>query len=174
MPLSGRSASRLGALNARGVNITIDPKGFEYAAANLDQTGGRMADLRPGFEKVMDVLESAEAQHFTKLGGKFVRTGDVRASLTLENADGAIRRAHMQEMEFGSSIWYSVFLRADRKKPRKRKGKQYGLSKRGRPLPPGPENVTKKGRASAVLVFPTAARREANEILMDHIMGRLV
>jgi hypothetical protein len=113
-------------------------------AQKLYEMGRRAINAKPAFEKVLDIAEAGQRRHFSRLGGRYVDTGALRASLTQPHANGAIREAHADEVEFGTSIYYARFLN----KP--------GTSRR------------KKG-SSAVLVLQPKAKREAGQALMDYI-----
>lgn len=100
---------------ARGLNFSIQAIGVDQTERRLNAVERRMRDARPAFEKVARILESGEQRHFNSLKGRYVDTGALKASLTQPNANGAIRKAHRDELEFGTSIFYARFLRRKKK-----------------------------------------------------------
>lgn len=114
-------------------------------------------------EAEFDVLEQSEETLFASFGDPtYVRTGDLKASLTQRNAAGAIRNAHfggrysvtIPGIEFGTSIWYAKFQR----RIGGPSGKPRGRKRYGRNL---------------VLRITPASRRAAVALVREHIMGRL-
>jgi hypothetical protein len=81
------------------------------AIAKLEGIEQRILDHEPAFDEVMSVLERSEERLFDAWNGRYVDTGATKASLTQPDADGAIREAHAQSAEFGTSIPYTVYLR---------------------------------------------------------------
>jgi hypothetical protein len=61
------------------------------------------------FGSVMRAMESEERSVFERYGGKYVDSGDLRASLTSVAASGAIRILTPWGGVFGSSVWYGKF-----------------------------------------------------------------
>jgi hypothetical protein len=99
----------------RGLHFAIDVIGSGPFVSKLDRIRGRMENLEDVFEKAFRIWEAGEARHFGGLGGRYVRTGALRDSLTQPNANGAIREAHAQEAVFGSSVFYAKFQRRNKK-----------------------------------------------------------
>jgi hypothetical protein len=62
----------------------------------------------PGLAAI-DAFERGEATLFESYGGKYVETGDLRASLTNSGAAGAVRLLTPEEFTFGTSVWYAIF-----------------------------------------------------------------
>jgi hypothetical protein len=58
-------------------------------------------------------LEQAERELFASLGGRYVDTGRTRDSLTTRTHPDAIREVHIDELVFGTSVPYAVFLTED-------------------------------------------------------------
>ncbi len=85
--------------------------GLAGARAMLGGISERLSNPTPILEASMRMMEVAEANLFDSLAPHFVKKGDVRASLTEPDARGAIREIHGMEAKFGTSIWYSKFLR---------------------------------------------------------------
>jgi hypothetical protein len=131
---------------ARGLSFGLEVIGADAAVEDLDGISRRMRDARPAFEAVQEILQAGEERHFASLKGRYVRTGALKASLTQDSANGAIREAHADELVFGTSIYYARFLRGGR--------------------------ATKRGsRKSAVLVLKPLERKAASRTIMDFIMG---
>jgi hypothetical protein len=98
----------------RGLHIEIEAVGIEKAQRAFAGIGRRLLDMRPAWRNVERVLEEGESRHFDRQRGRYVRTGDLRASLT-HNVDGAIREAHANELVFGTSLYYAKFQRRGKK-----------------------------------------------------------
>lgn len=114
-------------------------------------------------EAEVEVLEQAEASLFSAFSDPtYVRTGDLRASLTQSSAKGAIRRMHwggrysktLPGLEFGTSIWYAKFQR----KIGGPSGKPRGRVRMGKIL---------------VLRLTPATRRAAVELVRERVFGHL-
>ena len=102
----------------------------------------RLASLEARLPLEFNVLEQMERDLFGRFMGKYQNTGALMASLTQGNAEGAIRRIHGAELEFGTSIWYARFqtrIGGPSGKPRGRL----------RPLPVRVLKLTPQARASA-------------------------
>jgi hypothetical protein len=80
------------------------------AVNGLSGMSRRLVDLRPAWRKIERDLELSHRRHFAQLGGRYVLTGDLRASLT-SNATGAVREAHRGELVFGSSLPHAKYQR---------------------------------------------------------------
>jgi hypothetical protein len=89
--------------------LEIQAFGFKDASGKLKKVSFRMRNARPAFELVNELLEQSEKRVFAKLGGKYVDTGALMDSLTQPNANEAIREAHMDGLDFGTSLWYARF-----------------------------------------------------------------
>jgi hypothetical protein len=94
----------------------IQALGVEKTVADLEGISHRMTDAEPAFVEAARILERGERRLFTRLHGKYVRTGATRDSLTQPAANHAIREAHADELVFGTSVWYARFLRKKRGK----------------------------------------------------------
>jgi hypothetical protein len=90
------------------------PEAFEVigarkAAAHYAQIAHRAGNPAEGLKELTPELERAERELFGSYGGKYVDTGDLMASLTQEDASGALREAHGEEFTFGTDVWYAVY-----------------------------------------------------------------
>lgn len=99
----------------RGLDFALHLVGGKEAEHDLDGIAERMRDAKPAFELVEKILEAGEERHFNSLKGRYVLTGALKESLTNGDANGAIREAHADELEFGTSIYYARFLRRKKK-----------------------------------------------------------
>jgi len=92
-----------------GVVFDIQAFGFDEAQGKLKRVSYRVTNMQPGFEAAMQLLEEGEKRLFKRYGGKYVDTGALMASLTQPLANDAIRDAHAQHADFGTSVWYARF-----------------------------------------------------------------
>jgi hypothetical protein len=113
----------------------------------------RLEDMAPLFEREITRLQESEVAHFAALGGRFVRTGALRASLTTQAAPGAIRRVEAHHLEFGSAIYYAPFQ----------------VEHPGPPTPAG--GLQRRGHPSAVLELTEQERRAITEDMGSYVMG---
>lgn len=74
-----------------------------------------MRNLEPAWERVFTMMDNAERRLFSRVNGRYVRTGRTRSSLTTNDHRNAIRVAHSDEAIFGTNVWYAAFLRKGRK-----------------------------------------------------------
>lgn len=87
---------------AAAASVTVE----ELGPARLGAIATRM--LAPEFgSSVFGVLEAEAGKAFA--GGKYVRTGALRASLTSMTAPGAVRTLTPGSLKFGTSIWYAKY-----------------------------------------------------------------
>lgn len=91
--------------------IDIELRGADPTLRRLDLIQRRMLNMEPAFREVIPILEGGEKRHFDRLNGRYVLTGDLRASLTQAHAKDAIRDADRDELTFGSSLYYAQFLK---------------------------------------------------------------
>ena len=70
----------------------------------------RFVNSAAGFHNLVGILEDAHEMHFAKMKGRYVLTGQVRASLTNESAPGAIRQVHNGELRFGTRVEHARYL----------------------------------------------------------------
>lgn len=134
--------------------VLVELLGAPKIIEDLDVMAGRLASAGEMLTAEFSVLEQAEATLFDSYGGEYVASGATRDSLTQPSANGAIRRIHGNEIEFGTSIWYAHFQRTiggPSGKPRGRKRE-------------GP---------SKILKLTPAARQAAAQLVMDRVMGRV-
>jgi hypothetical protein len=80
----------------------------ELGPANLGVIAARMAAPEFG-DRVFRAAETEEERIFDSYGGKYVRTGLLKGSLTEHDAPGAIRVLRPGELLFGTSVWYARF-----------------------------------------------------------------
>ena len=99
----------------RGLSLDIQAIGAEKAEAGLEGVARRLVNLIPAWRRVETELELGHRRHFDRLRGRYVRTGDLRASLTEAHANGSIREHHDDELIFGTSIFYAKFQRKGKK-----------------------------------------------------------
>jgi hypothetical protein len=103
---------------SRPVSYELVLTGGESTAHDYEEIADRLVRARPAFESAQRIIEDGETRLFASFRGKYVRTGALRASLTQPTANGAIRRAHHDELEFGTSIFYAKFQKKrNSKKP---------------------------------------------------------
>lgn len=121
-------------------------------AEDYEQVGHRAMDLAPPFREAATFLEQLHATDFTRLRGRYVRTGATKASLTGPGAD-AIRDADRHGLVFGTAVWYAHFLTKSPRDP------SMGQVKKE---PPG------EGR-HAVLFFPRSAQKKVADMLLGYI-----
>lgn len=79
-------------------------------ADDYEAVGHRATHLRPMFEEALAMMEADEAQHFRKMRGRYVLTGQTIASLTRPNARGAIREVHDNRARFGTHVDQAHYL----------------------------------------------------------------
>jgi len=139
----------------RTFDLDIDVIGTRLMGRRLRAVGDRMIQAGPAFAAMVPAMEKGEIKHFASLKGKYVRTGDLKRSLTGE-APGSIRDVHDDGagLTFGTSIYYAKYLTKSKRDP---------LA----------ANFKKKGKAgwSAVLVLRPETRREIREIMHAWIVG---
>lgn len=92
-----------------GVVFDIQAFGFDEAEGKLKRVSYHVTNMQPGFEAAMELLEEGEKRLFKRYAGKYVDTGALMASLTQPTANDAIRDAHAQHADFGTSVWYAKF-----------------------------------------------------------------
>jgi hypothetical protein len=93
------------------MQVSLIATGIEKAEADTRAVGARLLDLQPAYEAIFGAVERGEERRFDELGGKYVDSGDLKASLTQSDALGAIREAHAEYADFGSSIPYAIYQR---------------------------------------------------------------
>lgn len=93
------------------MQIEIDLLGAHPAQARIHGIAERLMAQEPAFSEVMGVLEEGERRIFEAWHGKYVDTGALRDSLTLPDADGALREIHNDGVDFGTLIPYAVYQR---------------------------------------------------------------
>jgi hypothetical protein len=89
--------------------IGVELVGAHGTMSHLREIAGRARDPEAALRRVFPIFERAEAELFESLGGKYVRTGATRKSLTEPTAKGAVREVHGTEFVFGSKVWYAKF-----------------------------------------------------------------
>lgn len=98
-----------------GLDFSITAVGLDGAVDRLAGVEGRLQNIAPVGRRVFSELEAGERRHFERLNGRYVDTGLTRDSLTQSGHENAIREAHHDELEFGTSVWYARFLRKKKK-----------------------------------------------------------
>jgi hypothetical protein len=83
--------------------------GAEEATEWLADTAARVSDMRGVEKPIDDTLNQEYEQKFREWQGWLVDTGALRESLTDDHALGALREAHLDEVDFGSQIAYARF-----------------------------------------------------------------
>lgn len=142
------------ALAKFGVYVQVVPPGHaEVVASKIHRVADRLEDPGEAWDEAITYLEGLHAQHFSRMRGRYIRTGDTMRSLTRSHAYGAIRK-NKGEMRFGTRVWYAHFLT---KSPYDVENHQVHKE------PPG------EGR-SAVLIWPPRADKNITEILARHVM----
>jgi hypothetical protein len=131
----------------------VEVEGLDKAQLKLRGFARRMVLPQPALEAGVKVIEAGEEDLFTGFGGKFIRTGALRESLTQSDARGAIRRAHGEAIEFGSSIWYAHF--------QKKIGGPSGK----------PRGRKRVGKTSLVLKVSKANRALVRQVVLDYFLA---
>ena len=142
------------------------PRTFDYqitivnakeVSGDLHAIGKRMENAKPAFRAIVPILEDGESRYFSRLNGRYVRTGATRDSLTGMTGH-SIRDVHADGggLTFGTTVSYAKFLTKRKKDPQQGKVKK----KKGRP------------GWSAVLVLTRTTRQQINKVLADWVMGR--
>jgi hypothetical protein len=123
--------------------------GVEHVARKYEQVMARVLDHEPVYEgEVSKLLEEDHKRFFDMLGGRYVLSGETRASLT-ERGAGSIRRMHMQGFDFGTQVEQAGYLTKS-------------------PHDPEYSQVPKPNRGdlrSAVLVFPEATQVKVAKVV---------
>jgi len=89
--------------------IDFDAIGYAHTHQSLKATSLLLQNARPAYESIHGILEEGEQRLFKRLGGKYVDTGALMASLTQPTANNAIRETHAQGLDFGTSLYYARF-----------------------------------------------------------------
>ena len=132
--------------------MTIEILGVDKVERDLHGIAGRMVDMEPAFRDATHLLEASEARLFDELAGRYVRTGQLRRSLTAPGA--GVREVRAGHMAFGSDVYYARFQVED----------------------PGPPTAAggleRKGHPSAVLKLDEETAGAVAHRMMGHIAGR--
>jgi hypothetical protein len=72
-------------------------------AHKYHQVADRAWDHREAYGDVSDLMESAHERAFARLRGRYVLTGETKASLTTRGG-GSIREIHERGLRFGTSV----------------------------------------------------------------------
>lgn len=131
---------------------TIELIGAEKAQRDFDQVMKRMLNHRTGMRRTIPLLQANESAIFASHGGKYVKTGALRASLTEPKGAGAVRRPARQSLNFGTSIYYARFQR-EHVGPKTDKG---GMKRSGR---------------NVVMDIPEPVQNACAEVVMRYIVG---
>lgn len=131
----------------------VQIEGLSNVQLKLRGFARRMVLPEPALEAAVKIIEAGEEELFAKLGGKFIRTGALRASLTQSDARGAIRRSHGEYIEVGSSIWYAHF--------QKKIGGPSGK----------PRGRKRVGKTSLVLKVSKVNRALVRQVVLDYLLA---
>jgi hypothetical protein len=93
--------------------LALELEGGMAVAERYEGIERRLGDLVPGWVHVAQRREEGEKRLFDFYHGRFVETGALKKSLTEEGAEGAIREIHGEQLLFGTSIEYAVYLPGD-------------------------------------------------------------
>ena len=117
-----------------GASLEIGISGVVPTTDMLDDIAGRARHLDPALEAIMDLLLEGERAAWKRGGKSWMKTlapevqarhkregtaalvddGTLRDSFTLREGNDAIRKAHGEELVFGSAVFYAKFQ--DKKK----------------------------------------------------------
>lgn len=89
--------------------IGVELVGANGTMSELRKIASRARDPEAALREIFPVFEASEREIFDSYGGKYVRTGDTKRSLTESNAKGAVRSVSGDTFIFGSRIWYAKF-----------------------------------------------------------------
>jgi hypothetical protein len=90
-------------------SIQLDIEGGARAERWLASMARRIEAPHIAVEEIFRLFERDEGAIFDSWGGKFVRTGALRASLT-SDVGGALREDHGTTMRFGSDLPYAWYV----------------------------------------------------------------
>jgi hypothetical protein len=129
--------------------MSIEIVGVEKVERDLQGISQRILDMEPAFREATVLLEASEARLFDQLGGRYVRTGALRQSLTTPGA--GVREVTPHGLAFGSDVYYARFQVED----------------------PGPVTpaggLERKGHPSAVLKLSEADAETVARGVMRHV-----
>jgi hypothetical protein len=95
--------------------LEIQAVGFKEASHRMGRIAVRFVHAEPAFLEMAEIIQHGEERVFATLHGKYVRTGALKESLTKDHAEHAIRRAHAEELEFGSGLPYAIYQRKNKR-----------------------------------------------------------
>jgi hypothetical protein len=90
------------------VNELVEVIGAPKLEHDLAKIAERTGDMHAEFARQERQLQRAESALFASHGGKYVKTGRLRRSLTGHTGD-SIRRVTAEGLVFGSSLFYGRF-----------------------------------------------------------------
>lgn len=93
------------------MEIYLELLGAHPAQVALKGLEERILNFEPAFGAFMGILEAGEQRIFDAWNGKYVKTRALLNSLTQPDADGALRRVHHGQADFGTLIPYAVYQR---------------------------------------------------------------
>lgn len=135
------------------MDLILETDGFEDSTDRLAEVQRRILAPRPAWEYAMTEFERSHERHFRKMKGRYVDTGQTRASLT-GRTDKSIREIMDDRAVFGSRRPQSVWLTK-----RDEDVENYQLPKR------------RKGRGRyAVGVLDPRLPRKVRKVMADHIL----
>jgi len=118
----------------------------------FDNVAERCLDHPEGYALVADILEQAHERHFARLRGRYILTGETKASLT-GTSPGSIRDIQGTSLKFGTRVRHARFLTKSPKDP------EYGQVRKGN---------KGKGR-SAVVVKPRGTDKKVAKAIAGFI-----
>lgn len=89
--------------------ITVQADGVEEAAAMLEGIAFNLGDLRAAESYVDSALNQAYRQRWAEWGGFLRDSGRLERSFTSDQSGDALRTAHHDSIEFGSTVPYARF-----------------------------------------------------------------
>ena len=89
--------------------IGVELVGAHGTMSELRKIAQRARDPEAALREVFPIFERHERELIDSYGGKYVRTGATKRSLTEPTAKGAVRRVSGSTFTFGSTIWYAKF-----------------------------------------------------------------
>ncbi|HEY1437362.1 MAG TPA: hypothetical protein VGG82_07655 [Casimicrobiaceae bacterium] len=133
------------------VQNIVEVIGGDKLSALLGQMSERAANMTEVFQGEIRYMEEFEQSLFAGYGGRYVKTGKLRASLTEPGAD-AVRDVNPKGMVFGTHVFYARF-QTEHIGPQTARG---GLARSG---------------ANMVVQQPPDLGERVTAKLGDHIMG---
>ena len=89
--------------------IGVELVGANGTMSKLREVASRAHDPEAALREIFPIFERHERELIDSYGGKYVRTGATKRSLTEPTAKGAVREVSGATFKFGSRIWYAKF-----------------------------------------------------------------